>query len=166
MVIKRNFKSQEAQRLFDKGGEIINLVAEIVALIPDDEPMLQSIAEFMKADAYILQVKVSGAEAVSLWDIKMECAALIRQSGKSLYIHKHSLEAFDFEYVSYMDLLRTAVDEYKLLFKAWIATFDPQKAIEDDWGLFNPIGKIFDDSDDIDFDDDDDDFDIFGDFED
>jgi len=167
MAIQRNLISPEAQALYNKGGEIIDLVHEIVALIPDDDEMLQSIAEFMKADSYILQVKVSGAEAGRLWDIKMECAALIRQAGNSLYIYKHSLDAFDFEYVSYMDLLRTALDEYKVLFKAWVATFDPNKAFEDEWGLFNPPGKIFDDSDDIDFDDDDDeDFDIFGSFED
>jgi hypothetical protein len=163
MAIQRDLKSEEARALFNKGGEIIDLVRDIVALIPEDDDMLQSIAEFMKGDSYILQVKVVGAEAGRLWDIRMECAALIRQAGNSLYVQKHNLEAFDFEYVSYMDLLRTALDEYKMLFKAWITTFDPQKAIEDEWGLFNPPGRIFDDSDDIDFDDDEDeDFDVFG----
>ena len=139
------FKNPIAKALFDKGGEIIELVHEITDLIPEDDEMLKHTSSFMREDAYMLQVKVSGAEGGKLYDIKMECAAIIRKAGRDLYVQKHNLEMFDFEYVSYMDLLRDKLDEYKAIFIQWVETFDPKVAIKDDWGLFNPPGVDLDD---------------------
>jgi hypothetical protein len=139
------FKNPIAKALFDKGGEIIELVHEITDLIPEDDEMLKHTASFMREDAYMLQVKVSGAEGGKLFDIKMECAAIIRKAGRDLYVQKHNLEMFDFEYVSYMDLLRDKLDEYKAIFIQWVETFDPKVAMKDDWGLFNPPGVDLDD---------------------
>jgi hypothetical protein len=157
-MLEIEFKNPIAKALFDKGGEIIELVHEITDLIPEEDEMLKHTAAFMREDAYMLQVKVSGAEGGKLYDIKMECAAIIRKAGRDLYVQKHNLEMFDFEYVSYMDLLRDKLDEYKAIFIQWVETFDPKVAIKDDWGLFNPPGVDLDDDyipDDL-FDDDDD----------
>jgi hypothetical protein len=144
-MLERELKNPIAKALFDKGGEIIELVHEITDLIPEDDEMLKHTASFMREDAYMLQVKVSGAEGGKLFDIKMECAAIIRKAGRDLYVQKHNLEMFDFEYVSYMDLLRDKLDEYKAIFIQWVETFDPKVAIKDDWGLFNPPGVDLDD---------------------
>lgn len=160
---KRNFKTKEGQALYEKGGEIIELVTELIALIPEENEMLREVSRFMAEDAYTLQVKVSGAEAVILYDIKMECAALIRKAGKELYVQRHNFEMFGYEYMSYMKLLIERLDEYKALFIQWIGTFDPHQSIKDEWGLFNPPGIEFsEDDDDIDFDmfDEDDNLDI------
>ncbi|MBP9197791.1 MAG: hypothetical protein KBF35_09010 [Saprospiraceae bacterium] len=148
MQFSDRFKTEESKALFEKGGEIIELVSEIAALIPEDNEILNEIARFMREDSYVMQVKIVGAEGGGLYDIKMECAALIRKAGRDLYVQKHSLEMFDFEYVSYMDLLREKIDEYKVLFKEWVSTFDPYHAIKDDWGLFNPPGIELPDADD------------------
>lgn len=144
-MLERAFKNPHAKALFDKGGQIIELVHEITDLIPEDDEMLKQVAAFMKEDAYMLQVKVSGAEGGKLYDIRMECAAIIRKAGRDLHVQKHNLEMFDFEYVSYMDLLRDKLDEYKAIFIQWVGTFDPKVAIKDDWGLFNPPGVDLDD---------------------
>jgi len=159
MPFPDRFKTEESKALFEKGGEIIELVSEIAALIPEDNEILNEIARFMREDSYVMQVKIVGAEGCGLYDIKMECAALIRKAGRDLYVQKHSLEMFDFEYVSYMDLLREKIDEYKILFKDWVGTFDHYHAIKDDWGLFNPPGIELPDADDdaSDFFDDEDD---------
>lgn len=140
MNYPENFKTEESKLLFLKSEEIVELVAEIVALIPEDNEMLNEIAAFMRGDSYLMQVKIVGAEAGNLYDIRMECAALIRKAGRDLYLSKHSLSMFDFEYVSYTELLRDKIDEFKALFKAWILTFNPHHGIKDDWGLFNPPG--------------------------
>jgi hypothetical protein len=159
---KRNIKTKEGQALYEKGGQIIELVTELIDLIPEENHMLREVSRFIAEDAYTLQVKVSGAEAGSLYDIKMECAALIRKAGRELYVQRHNFEMFGYEYMSYMKLLVDRLDEYKALFILWIDTFDPHQSIKDDWGLFNPLGIEFsDENDDIDFDlfDDDDDMD-------
>lgn len=40
----------------------------------------------------------------------------------------------------YIDLLRTTIDEFRLLFIDWVAGFDKWNYIKDTWGLFNPPG--------------------------
>jgi hypothetical protein len=35
-------------------------------------------------------------------------------------------------------LLRKEIDEFRLLFIDWVASFDVWNYIKDDWGLFNP----------------------------
>lgn len=40
----------------------------------------------------------------------------------------------------YAQLLRLAIEEFRLLFVAWVKGFDVRDYIVDDWGLFNPPG--------------------------
>ncbi|MEQ8906811.1 hypothetical protein [Ekhidna sp.] len=126
--------------IFQKGMEIAELVRALVDLIPEDNEILQEVGVWMMNDAHNLAVKVSGAEAGDLYDIKMECAAIIRRSARELVVQTHSLEMHGFEETQYFQLLRDAVEEYRLLFIDWIETFDPWNYIIDRWGLFNPPG--------------------------
>lgn len=52
----------------------------------------------------------------------------------------HSLEMFGFEEVHYFDLVRDLIEEYRLLFIDWVASFDAWDYVIDRWGLFNPPG--------------------------
>jgi hypothetical protein len=55
-------------------------------------------------------------------------------------VQNHSLDAFGFEYVEYYQIVRDLIEEYRLLFIAWVAGFDKWDYIIDRWGLFNPPG--------------------------
>ena len=55
-------------------------------------------------------------------------------------IQNHTLKAFGFRDVKYYDIVREQLEEFRLLFREWVAGFDPQKYIVDEWGLFNPPG--------------------------
>jgi len=94
----------------------------------------------MLEDAMMLTVKVVGATAGQLYDIKMESASIIRKAARDLMIQNHSLEMFDFEYVEYFQLVRNLLEEYRLLFIDWVSGFDRWNYIIDRWGLFNPPG--------------------------
>jgi hypothetical protein len=126
--------------IFKKGQEIYEVVERICQLIPDDNERLQYIKADMLSDAALLTVKVAGAEACDLYDIKMEAAAIIRKAARDLMIQNHSLEMFGFEYVEYYDIVRRLIEEYRLLFIDWVAGFDKWNYIIDRWGLFNPPG--------------------------
>jgi len=126
--------------IYKKGKEIYDLVRKICELIPDDDSPLSSIKAQLLEDAAMLTVKVAGATGADLYDIQMECAAIIRKAGRNLMVQSHSLEMFDFKEVHYYDMVRTLIDEYRLLFIDWVAGFDPWNYIVDDWGLFNPPG--------------------------
>jgi len=94
----------------------------------------------MISDAAQLFVKVAGAEAGGLYDLKMENAAVIRKAARDLMMQNHSLEAFGFKEVFYYRVVRDLIEEYRALFIDWVAGFDKCNYVVDRWGLFNPPG--------------------------
>jgi hypothetical protein len=126
--------------IFRKGREIFDMVNKITALIPENDEQLNEIKSWMLSDAALLTVKVAGAEAAGLYDLKMENAAIIRKAARDLIVQQHSLDMFGFEYIEYYQLIRDLIEEYRLLFIDWVAGFDKWDYIIDRWGLFNPPG--------------------------
>ncbi|MEQ9378799.1 MAG: hypothetical protein RIG68_26660 [Imperialibacter sp.] len=126
--------------IFKKGQEILETVRLIGNLIPEDDEMLQDIKGHMLSDAALLTVKVAGAEAGDLYDIRMEAAAIIRKAARDLMVQNHSLDMHGFKEVRYYQLVRDLIEEYRLLFIDWVAGFDTDNYIVDQWGLFNPPG--------------------------
>ena len=126
--------------IYKKGWEIYEVVDRICQLIPEDDEMLGHVKSIMLEDAMMLTVKVAGAEAGQLYDIKMEAAAIIRKAALNLMIQNHTLEMFGFEHVEYFRIVRNLLEEYRLLFIDWVSKFDRWNYIIDRWGLFNPPG--------------------------
>ena len=126
--------------IYLKGKEILDVVFKITALIPDNDEYLNEVKACMLNDAALLTVKVAGAEAAGLYDLKMENAAIIRKAARDLIVQQHSLDMFGFEYVEYYQIVRDLIEEYRLLFIDWVAGFDKWDYIIDRWGLFNPPG--------------------------
>jgi hypothetical protein len=126
--------------IFRKGEEIFDMVNKITSLIPEDNEYLMHVKACMLSDAAQLTVKVAGAEAAELYDLKMEAAAIIRKAARDLTVGEHSLDMFGFEDVEYYQIVRDLIEEYRLLFIDWVAGFDKWDYIIDRWGLFNPPG--------------------------
>lgn len=126
--------------IFKKGKEIFDLVRKITDLIPEDNEYLVDVKGCLLSDAAQLTVKVAGAEAAGLYDLKMENAAIIRKAARDLMVQQHSLEMSGFEYVEYYKMVRELIEEYRILFIDWVAGFDKWDYIIDRWGLFNPPG--------------------------
>jgi len=126
--------------IYRKGKEIMDVVIKITALIPDNDEYLCEIKGCLLCDAALLTVKVAGAEAAGLYDLKMENAAIIRKAARDLIVQQHSLDMFGFEFIEYWQIVRDLVEEYRLLFIDWVAGFDKWDYIIDRWGLFNPPG--------------------------
>lgn len=126
--------------IYRKGEEIYELVSVIVDLIPENKEELQQVKAEILTDSMLLLVKVAGAEAAELYDIKMESATIIRKAAHNLMIKYHTLEMFGFEEVEYYQMVRDLIEEYRLLFIDWVAGFDQNNYVIDRWGLFNPPG--------------------------
>jgi hypothetical protein len=126
--------------IYRKGREIFDIVSKIADLIPENNEYLMDIKGWMLSDAAQLTVKVAGAEAAGLYDLKMENAAIIRKAARDLMVQQHSLESFGFEYVEYWQMVRDLIEEYRMMFIDWMAGFDKWDYIIDRWGLFNPPG--------------------------
>jgi enolase len=126
--------------IYQKGMEIFEVVKNICDLIPEENKILNDIKGHMLTDAMMLSVKIAGAEAGDLYDIRMECAAIIRKAANDLMVQKHSLSAHNFEHAEYFEIVRKLIEEYRLLFIDWVVKFDKWNYIIDRWGLFNPPG--------------------------
>lgn len=137
-------KRDELQKfpLYQKAEQIFKITQGLVEIIPADNEFLQeTTARFMMENAMIIPAKIAGAQAVELYDLKMENATIIRKAARELYVQAGSLrfeeDILDKDYIL---LLRKEIDEFRLLFIDWVAGFDIWNYIKDDWGLFNPPG--------------------------
>lgn len=127
--------------LFKKGEEIQEVVRILAELMPEDNEALQTLKGEMLNNAALLTVKIAGAEAADLYDLKMEAATFIRKAACDLNVMNHSLEMFGFDNVEYFQIVRDLIEEYRLLFIDWVSGFDKWNYVIDRWGLFNPPGK-------------------------
>ncbi len=134
------FLKMENMPLYKKGMEILEVVRQLVDLIPENNPRLASVKPMLLEDALLLNAKLANAEGGDLYDIRMENAALIRKAANDLMVRNHTLEMFGFEYVEYYQIVRKLIEEYRLLFIDWVAGFDKWNYSIDRWGLFNPPG--------------------------
>lgn len=126
--------------IFLKGEEILEVVRQLIDLIPEEDELLNSLKGILLEDAFMLTSKIVSAEAVEIYDLKMENATLIRKAARDLMVQNHTLEDFGFEHTGYFQIVRNLLEEYRLLFIDWVATFDINNYIIDRWGLFNPPG--------------------------
>jgi len=144
-------KRDELQQLplYQKAEQIYKITRGLVEIVPADNDFLQeTTVRFMLENAMIIPAKIAGAQAVELYDLKMENATIIRKAARELYVQAGSLrfeEAISDQ--DYIHLLRKEIDEFRLLFIDWVAAFDVWNYIKDNWGLFNPPGVSAHDKD-------------------
>lgn len=142
--------------IYKKAKEISELVRQLVKSVEKTDidfeheieaKMLQNYLQYMMENAMIISVKISGAEAIDIYDLKMENAAIIRKAAHELLTDARGIQMHGYKDIEYLDLLRTEIEEFRILFAEWVKTFDCWNYIIDRWGLFNPPGINYDDKD-------------------
>ena len=135
--------------LYQKAWEIFKLTRGLIEIVPKDNEFLQeTTVKFMMEDAMTIPAKIAGAHGIDLYDLKMENAAIIRKAARELMVRAGSLAYIDdIKDKEYITLLRNTIEEFRLLFVDWVASFDPWNYIIDRWGLFNPPGVSAHDKD-------------------
>lgn len=134
--LEKPFKSP----LYLKAKEIYDLTSKIADLIPDDDSVLGHVKYNMLDDASVMCAKIVGGQAVDLYDIKMENAAIVRKRARELSLHIHTLKIHGFKEADYFEVIRDEIEELRLLFIDWVQSFDQWNYVIDRWGLFNPPG--------------------------
>lgn len=121
--------------IMKKAEEIYELTNAICESMSDDDPMADMTKGLMLENAMILSSKIAGAEGGDLYPLRMENAVLIRINAKQLLTQCTSCEVFELASDDYIQLLRNAVEEFRLLFIEWTKGFDKTNVlIEDEWG--------------------------------
>jgi len=139
--------------LFKKAEEIMHLSLKIVESVESedltklsefDRHYLEHHAKYISENALIIPAKISGAEAVEMYDLKMENAAIIRKAAREIMTDCTGLKIGGYKSTDYLNLLRNEIEEFRVLFAEWVKTFDPWNYNIDRWGLFNPPGVDYD----------------------
>ena len=65
----------------------------------------------------------------------MENAAIIRNAARDIYVQAGSLRFHGIKGIEYVTLINSEIKAFKLLFAAWVASFDVRNYIRDDCGL-------------------------------
>ncbi len=139
--------------LFKKAEEIRRLSLKIVESVENEDTAnlnefernsLKHYAKYISANATMIPAKISGAEAVEIYDLKMENATIIRKAAREIMTDCTGLRISGYKEADYLQLLRDEIDEFRILFAEWVKTFDPWNYIIDRWGLFNPPGVDYD----------------------
>lgn len=134
---------EENSPIYKKAEHIFQLVESLVSILPEDDEYLNETKHYMNSDAMLICAKIKGAENVTLYSVKMQNAALIRKAAMDLYAQVGGLRMFDtFKDKNYIPLIKQEIDEFRVLFIEWVASFDTNNYIWDEWELFNPKGAI------------------------
>ena len=138
-----NYKKMQQLPMYQKAELLFQLVESLAASLPEQNELLQSMKDIMRANAKILPAKIAGAEGGNFYSIRMQNAAIIRFHAISLYTQVGGLSLYDESIdTSFTNHIRTEVENFRLLFIDWINNFDTSNYIWDEWELFNPKGAI------------------------
>lgn len=138
-----NYDKTQQLPIYQKAELLFQLVESLAAFLPEDSELLQIMKDIMRSDAMMLPAKIAGAEAGNIYSIRMQNAAIIRFHAMSLYTQVGGLSLYDESIdTSFTKLIRTEIENFRLLFIEWVNGFDKSDYIGDDWELFNPKGAF------------------------
>lgn len=139
---------KQPSKILLKAKELFRLIDAFSQTINEDDLLQAQRVQLMREDSFAIAPKIAGADAVDLYDIKMQNAALIRKHAMDLYV---TIGAFRYDEGNpeheYIQLIRQEIEEFRLLFVDWVNSFDPWDYVIDRWGMFNPPGVSAHDKD-------------------
>lgn len=120
--------------LMKKSKEIVSLTHALVGSL--DEARKELYGGIMMADAMILGAKFAGANSISDYILRMENATIMKVHAKNLNSMTYQLAMEETHAEEHLQLLREAIEEFRILFVDWVSGFDPSERFDDGWGLF------------------------------
>ncbi len=130
--------------LYKKAEEIDDTLKSISKLIPDTKVLLVFMNGLILKASGRITTNLIRAEESKRYDRKMYCAALIRGACLEVSGLGEEFRKRGFSDSKYFNIVDRLVEEFRILFLEWVASFDRSQFITDRWGLFNPPGISID----------------------
>ena len=124
-----------AEALYNQWREVFGLVMAFVETLPEEEDETLSTKNMIYQNAYIVAPKIMSACGDTLYQIKMENAAIIRFNCRQLWEQIAFAALTGAADKEYKNLIEEALNQFKEWFSQWVATFKKDE-YEDEWGLF------------------------------
>lgn len=139
------WKTKEAKEaskaLYDKWRELYTLILAFAENLTNGaqegkaKTHEQLTQQLIYENAMIIGAKIISGSGVRMYLLQMENAAIIRTSARQLMEQVGFAVLMDFTNENYKKVIEEGMNEFRLLFKTWVATFQKDE-VEDDWGLF------------------------------
>jgi hypothetical protein len=120
--------------LMKKALEIVSLTHALVGSL--DEARKELYGGMMMEDATVMSAKFAGAEGVNDYILKMENATIMKVHARHLNSMTYQLAVEETHAEEHLNLLRDAIEEFKVLFVTWVKSFESADKYDDGWGLF------------------------------
>ena len=123
-----------AKSLYNKWREVFQLVMAFTdTLVEEDSP--PTTRDLIYENAMLVAPKIISAAGDTLYIIKMENASIIRTNCRQLMDQVIFAGLTDMAEKYHENIIRQAMDEFRVLFKEWAAMFEKDE-FEDEWGLY------------------------------
>lgn len=129
---------QIAERMYNQWREVFRLVSAFAEALPDEEDEILSTRSMIYQNAYIVAPKIMSASGDTLYQIKMENAALIRFNCRQMWEQVAFAVLEGTADREHKEVIEEAIDQFKALFREWVATFKRDE-FNDEWGLFKGL---------------------------
>lgn len=126
---------QHAEAMYNQWRELFGLVIAFAETLPEEEDELLSTKSMIYQNAYIIAPKIMSGCGDTLYQIKMENAALIRFNCRQMWEQIAFAALTGTADNEHKKIIEEALNKFKQLFRKWVATFKPDE-YEDEWGLF------------------------------
>ena len=126
---------QIAEVLYNQWREVFGLVSAFAEALPEEEDDILSTKSMIYQNAYIVAPKIMSACGDTLYQIKMENAALIRFNCRQMWEQIAFAVLMGTADAEHKKVIEEALNKFKELFRQWVATFN-RDDYEDEWGLF------------------------------
>lgn len=123
--------------LYLKADEIFKTVHTMQETIEDDSRKMYM--RTLLESAMMLAPKFAGAVTSESWLVCMQNAAIMRYHAQYIHTATSMLSQMTGLPKEYVKVLRTEMEEFRDLFKAWVKTFNKleDEGLDDEWGLFH-----------------------------
>lgn len=126
---------QAAEKMYNQWRELFGLIMAFAETLPEEEDETLSTKSLIFQNAYIVAPKIMSACGNTLYQIKMENAALIRFNCRQMWEQIAFAALLGNADNEHKKVIEDGLNKFKELFRQWAATFKPD-GYEDDWGLF------------------------------
>ena len=127
-----------ARSLYEQWREVFQLVMAFSDTLPevkDEEEIVLSTKQLIFENAFIIAPKILSASRDTLYEIKMENAALIRFNCRQMMDQIGYAVLMGNADQTHKSVIEEALIEFKLRFRHWVSLFQKDE-FEDEWGLF------------------------------
>lgn len=135
-VLKKENERIKNMPIIHSARNIRELTLALVETFNEKDDLFM-IKDLMLENAYMLEPKISGAEAADLYSIRMENAVIIKIHARDLLAQTSLCKAEKMTKPEYLQLLRDEIENFRKLFVQWVKSFDKSNDIKDNWGLFD-----------------------------